>query len=192
MKNTVVIACVNVQLFHFVVSHVKKPLINWENQSETSTTADANANFQRHVAKCKQQTSKLSRFSLPKWNITKRTSNERKNRMYEELKVIRSSYFQNYWEREKKNRRQHIENMSSIVHKKKKTHSTKSGYSANGAGNNSSTIIHCNGKSSGKKLYHKNDELSLHPQSHHHQRYKSASAASTGTRILHKRHNIVR
>lgn len=84
----------------------------------------------------------------------------------------------------------HIENMSSIVHKKKKSHSSKSGYSANNTAN--STIIHCNGKSSSKKLYHKNDELSLHPQSQHHQRYKSASAASTGTRILHKRHNIVR
>lgn len=86
-------------------------------------------------------------------------------------------------------------NMSSIVHKKKKSHSSKSGYSAN---SNSSTIIHCNGKSSSgsggnsKKIYHKNDELALHPQSQHHQRYKSASAASTGTRILHKRHNIVR
>ncbi|XP_031629501.1 putative uncharacterized protein DDB_G0277255 isoform X5 [Contarinia nasturtii] len=79
--------------------------------------------------------------------------------------------------------------MSSIVHKKKKSHSTKSG---NNISNNSGTIIHCNGKSSNsKKLYHKNDELSLHPQSQHHQRYKSASAASTGTRILHKRHNIV-
>lgn len=90
-----------------------------------------------------------------------------------------------------KKKRQHIGNMSSIVHKKKKTHSAKSGYSANNVSNNS-TIIHCNGKGSSKKLYHKNDELSLHPQSQHHQRYKSASAASTGTRILHKRHNIVR
>lgn len=113
MKNTVVIACVNVQLFHFVVLHVKKPLINWENQAETSTTADANANCQRHVAKCKQQTSKLSRFALPKWNITKRTSNERKNRMYEELKVIRSSNFQNYWEREKKI----VTSISKICHR---------------------------------------------------------------------------
>lgn len=76
-----------------------------------------------------------------------------------------------------------------MIHKKKKTHS-KSAYS--GSGTASSTIIHCNGKSSNKKLYHKNDELSMHPQSQHHQRYKSASAASTGTRILHKRHNIVR
>lgn len=84
--------------------------------------------------------------------------------------------------------------MSSVVHKKKKTYSTKSGYSnaSSGSKTNNSTIIHCNGKSSAKKLYHKNDELAAHPQSQHHQRYKSASAASTGTRILHKRHNVVR
>lgn len=90
--------------------------------------------------------------------------------------------------------------MSSILHKKKKNHS-KSGYGANGSNGTTSTIIHCNGKSSSssscsggsnKKLYHKNNELTMHPQSQHHQRYKSASAASTGTRILHKRHNIVR
>lgn len=70
----------------------------------------------------------------------------------------------------------------SSAHKKKKAYSTKNG--------SASTIIHCNGKSSNSKKYHKNDEA--HPQSQHHQRYKSTSAVSTGTRILHKRHNVIR
>lgn len=78
--------------------------------------------------------------------------------------------------------------MSSAHMKKKKAYATKGGSNAN------STIIHCNGKSSGssKKLYHKNDELMSHSQSQHHPRYKTTSIASTGTRILHKRHNVIR
>lgn len=36
-ENTMVIASVNVQLFHLVVSHFKELLVNWEKLAEIST-----------------------------------------------------------------------------------------------------------------------------------------------------------